>query len=73
MACTAVDGGRGENVLKVYYFSEMFLRGGRKRLLEGVKWGEKGVLEGKRGVSGLFWGVQEAGEMSKLCQVIVAF
>jgi hypothetical protein len=51
----------------------MILRGGRKRLLEGLEWDEKGVLEGERGGLGLVWGVQGAGERSKLCQVIVTF
>jgi len=46
MACTGAGGGPGKNVREVCYFSDMILRGGRKRLLEGVKWGEKGVLEG---------------------------
>jgi hypothetical protein len=46
MACTGAGGGQGENVREVCYFSDMILRGGRKRLLEGVEGGEKGVLEG---------------------------
>jgi len=37
--------------------------------LEGPKWGEKGVLEGKRGGWVLFLGVQGADGRSKFCQV----
>ena len=46
MACPGAGGGPGENVREVYHISDIFSRGGRRGRLEGVEWGEKGVLEG---------------------------
>ena len=56
MACIGAGGSLGENVRDAYRISDIFTRGGRMGCLEGLEWGEKGVLEGKRGGLGLFGG-----------------
>jgi len=73
LAWDGVRGRPGENVREVYHKSDIFLRGGSKGFMEGVEWGEKGILEGKRGGWGLFWRVLGGGERSKLCQVMGIF